>query len=77
MTEMEMHYAGEIIEDYAGEIIKVSFKKYKGIEDISREEMINTFWKPLLPSVDYSLQCDGDSEPMTDWDYQDEEQPYV
>lgn len=69
MTEMEM--------DYAGQIIEFAFENYKGIEEVSQEEMINSFWQPLLPSVDYSLQSDGDSEPMSDWDYQDGEQPYV
>lgn len=32
-------------------------------------EMYQAYWKELLNSSDDSMQCDGFSEPFTDWDY--------
>ena len=37
MTEMEMNIAGDIM--------FWSFSRFKGIENVSYEEMVNTFWK--------------------------------
>jgi len=40
MTEMEM--------DIAGEIMAWAFDRYKGIEDLSHETMVNTYWEEKL-----------------------------
>ena len=36
MTEME--------QDYAGQFVEWSMSRFKGIEDITHEQMINMFW---------------------------------
>jgi len=68
MTDMEM--------DYAGQIVEWAMTRYKGIEDVTHEQMVNEFWAPLLTREDYSLQSDGDSEPMDDLTFFEKNQPF-
>lgn len=68
MNDMEM--------DYAGQIVEWAMTRYKGIEDVTHEQMVNEFWSPLLPREDYSLQSEGDSEPMDDLTFFEKNQPF-
>lgn len=66
MTDMEMNYAGQIVE--------WTFLQEKKFD--SHEGMVNSFWSDKLPNSDFSMQFDGDSQPMTDWDF-NSEQPEI
>lgn len=68
MTDMET--------DYAGQIVDWAMSQYKGIEDVTHEQMVNEFWAPLLPREDFSMKCDGDSEPMDDLTFFEKSQPF-
>lgn len=39
------------------------------IKETSQEVMTNKYWKQHLSESDFSLQSDGFSEPMDDWDF--------
>lgn len=63
MTEMEM--------DYAGRIVEFAFAKPE-TKNMTQEQLISAFWLDKLPNTDYSITCDGDSEPFDSWDYYDD-----
>jgi hypothetical protein len=50
MTKMEQHYVGEIV--------AYAMDNFKGIEDLSHEEMVNSFWNEYFESCE---MCDPET----------------
>jgi len=61
MTEMEM--------DYAGEVMEFAFTKYKGIEDITHEQLVNEYWQQYFNSCTMNDKSTGLEQPheQTNW----------
>jgi hypothetical protein len=55
MTEMEM--------DYAGKIIEFALYKYKGIEDITHEQLVNDYWQQYFNSCTMNDKSTGMEQP--------------